>query len=264
MEAEPTQSNSMPGTCVWGKGKVALVTGAARRVGRVIAAALHKHGYNLVIHCSASKDEALAFAAQLNSVRGDSAHVISADLSTTSVVETSERLVREAVAKWGRLDLLVNNAGVYLATPLDQATDHHWNYLMNINLKAPYFLIQAAAPHLRKVEGNVVNLADILGERPSPPLSIYCTSKAAIIMVTKSLAAELGPQIRVNYINPGAAMWPEKADDAFKKDWLSKTLLGRPGTGQEVADAVVFLASPAANYITGSGITTCGGRSVTL
>lgn len=250
-------------TCHYGEGRVALVTGAARRVGQVIATALHKHGFNVVIHCNASKELALQFASELNSTRKDSAHVITGDLSK-DVVATSQRMVMEAVEKWGRLDLLVNSAGDFFNTNLDGASEQDWDKLMNINAKAPYFLIQAAAPHLRKVQGSVVNVADILGERPSGPLNIYCVTKAALIMITKSLAIELGPEVRINAVNPGAAMWPETADDNFKKEWLARTPVGRPGTGDEVADAVLFLASPSASYVSGSGLNVCGGRSVPL
>nr|XP_053656062.1 pteridine reductase 1-like [Cherax quadricarinatus] len=251
----------MPGSCRFGEGRVALVTGGARRVGRTITTALHKHHFNVIIHYNSSRDLALELAALLNSARPDSAQVITGDLSK-DVAQTAHRLVAETVQKWGRLDLLVNSAGDYFATSLEDASEHDWDKLVNINSKAPYFLIQAAAPHLRKVGGSVVNIADILGERPSGPFSIYCTTKAAIIMITKSLSLELGPQVRINYVNPGAAMWPENSDVTFKEEWLSKTPLGRPGTGEEVADAVVFLASPSAAYITGSGINVCGGRSV--
>ncbi|XP_042224396.1 3-oxoacyl-[acyl-carrier-protein] reductase FabG-like isoform X2 [Homarus americanus] len=252
---------TMPGTCVWGAGRVALVTGGARRVGRLITLALHRHHYNVIIHCCSSKLLALELAAELNSCRQDSAHVITGDLSQ-NVGETTRRMVTEAEQKWGRLDLLVNSAADYFITPLPAATEHDWDKLMNINAKAPYFLTQAAAPHLQKVRGNIVNVADILAERPTSTLNIYCTTKATLIMITKSLAIELGPEVRVNYVSPGAAQWPPTVNDNFKKEWLSRTPLDQAGTGEEVADAVVFLASPSASYITGSGINVCGGRSI--
>ncbi|XP_064116449.1 3-oxoacyl-[acyl-carrier-protein] reductase FabG-like [Macrobrachium nipponense] len=258
---------TMTGTCHWGKGKVALVTGAARRVGKAITSALHRHGYNVVIHFNTSRDEAEAFAGELNKIRSDSAFVIKGDLSK-DVVDTCRRLVSEAEAKWDRLDLLVNNASLFFLTPLVSATDHQWNQLMDTNVKAPYFLSQAAAPHLRKTKGSIINLGDIIGEQASPPLTIYGMSKAALIMASKNLAIELGPEVRVNYICPGAVMWPEVEkehhDDTFRKEWLARTPLGKIGTGEDVADAAMYLASPAASYVTGTGINVCGGRSLRL
>ncbi|ROT68277.1 hypothetical protein C7M84_013579 [Penaeus vannamei] len=281
---------TMPGTCHWGEGKVALVTGSARRVGRATVLALHKHGYNVVIHCNNSKAEADALAEQLNGTRPKSAHVISGDLSV-AVAATAQRLVAEAQAQWGRLDLLVNNASLFFLTPLEKATERDWDQLMDTNVKAPFFLTQAAAPHLKATGGGVINLGDVIGEQASPPLTIYGISKAALIMATKNHAIELGPSslrfqyqithllttptpnhpfthVRVNYICPGAVAWPEVEqdhhDDAFRKEWLSRTPLGKIGTAEDVADAVVFLASPSSSYVTGSGITVCGGRSLRL
>ncbi|XP_042875864.1 uncharacterized oxidoreductase MexAM1_META1p0182-like [Penaeus japonicus] len=262
-----SKSCTMPGTCHWGEGKVALVTGSARRVGKAIVEALHKHGYNVVIHCNTSRAEAEALAAQLNGLRPTSAHVISGDLSA-SVAATAQRLVAEAQAQWGRLDLLVNNASLFFLTPLEKATEHNWDQLMDTNVKAPFFLTQAAAPHLKATKGGIINLGDIIGEQASPPLTIYGISKAALIMATKNHAIELGPEVRVNYICPGAVAWPEVEqdhhDDAFRKEWLARTPLGKIGTAEDVADAVVFLASPSSSYLTGSGITVCGGRSLRL
>nr|XP_027224189.1 uncharacterized protein LOC113816341 isoform X2 [Penaeus vannamei] len=258
---------TMPGTCHWGEGKVALVTGSARRVGRATVLALHKHGYNVVIHCNNSKAEADALAEQLNGTRPKSAHVISGDLSV-AVAATAQRLVAEAQAQWGRLDLLVNNASLFFLTPLEKATERDWDQLMDTNVKAPFFLTQAAAPHLKATGGGVINLGDVIGEQASPPLTIYGISKAALIMATKNHAIELGLEVRVNYICPGAVAWPEVEqdhhDDAFRKEWLSRTPLGKIGTAEDVADAVVFLASPSSSYVTGSGITVCGGRSLRL
>ncbi|KAK7066536.1 hypothetical protein SK128_001470 [Halocaridina rubra] len=204
------------GTCHWGLGKVALVTGSARRVGKVIASSLHKHGYNVVIHCNSSREEADAFACEMNKDREDSAFVICGDLSK-NVGETCRRLVTEAVGKWGRLDLLVNNAALFLLTPIDTASEEQWDQLLDTNVKAPYFLSQvssgAAASYLRQTKGNIINLCDVIGEQASPPHTIYSISKAALIMATKNLGIELGPEIRVNYICPGVVMWPEVEQD---------------------------------------------------
>lgn len=243
---------------------MALVTGAARRVGKATSLALHRHGYKVIIHCNTSKELALTFAQELNNERADSAHVIKGDLSE-DVVETTKRLVKEATEKWGRLDLLVNNAALYFSTPLGSTTDQQWHQLIDTNVKAPYFLSQAAAPYLRRTKGNIINLCDIIGERPSPPMTVYGISKAALIMATKNLAIELGPEVRVNYISPGAVMWPEEETDLHgsffrKQNWLSRTPLDMIGTGENVADAVLFLASPSASYVTGSGLNVCGGR----
>ncbi|XP_047487040.1 pteridine reductase 1-like [Penaeus chinensis] len=243
---------TMPGTCHWGESKVALVTGSARRVGKAIVSALHKHGYNVVIHCNSSQAEANALCGQLNGARASSAHVISGDLSA-SVAATAQRLVAEAQAQWGRLDLLVNNASLFFLTPLENATERDWDRLMDTNVKAPFFLTQAAAPHLKATKGGVINLCDVIGEQASPPLTIYGISKAALIMATKNHAIELGPEPHLPRPPP-----------PLLQEWLSRTPLGRIGTAEDVADAVVFLASPSSSYVTGSGITVCGGRSLRL
>ncbi|XP_068244078.1 3-oxoacyl-[acyl-carrier-protein] reductase FabG-like [Palaemon carinicauda] len=251
----------------WALDRVALVTGGARRVGKAIATSLHKTGYKVIIHCNASRDAANEFAQELNCQRPETAFVISGDLSK-DVVETCRRLVKEATEKWGRLDLLVNNASLFFLTPLDTATDHQWIQLMDTNVKAPYFLAQAASTHLHQTKGSIVNMCDIIGEQASPPLTIYGISKAALIMATKNLAIELGPDVRVNYICPGAVMWPEVEkehhDVSFREEWLSRTPLNAIGTGENVADAVLFLASPSSSYMTGSCIRICGGRSLKL
>ncbi|XP_042892733.1 3-oxoacyl-[acyl-carrier-protein] reductase FabG-like [Penaeus japonicus] len=196
-------------------------------------------------------------------LRPNSAHVISGDLSA-SVAATAQRLVAEAQAQWGRLDLLVNNASLFFPTPIADATEATWTQLMNTNVMSPYFLMQAAAPHLKAAAGNIINLGDIGGETPTPPyFTVYSMTKAALIMASKQLAVELAPEVRVNYINPGAVIWPEAdVGNTYQKEWLSRTPLGREGSGEDVAEAAVFLASPAASYITGSSINVCGGRSV--
>ncbi|KAK7073315.1 hypothetical protein SK128_022157 [Halocaridina rubra] len=251
----------------WASGKVALVTGGARRVGKTIVTAFHTQGFKVVIHCNASTELADAFAQELNSKVPDSAFVTQGDLSK-DVVETCKRVVKEAQQKWGRLDVLVNSAALFYLTPVDSATNDQWDQLMNTNLKAPYFLSQAAANYLRETGGSIINLCDIIGEQPSPPLTIYGITKAALIMTTKSLAIELGPQVRVNYVCPGAVLWPEVEkdhhDSSFKKEWLARTPLDKVGTGENVADAVLFLASPSASYVTGSGLRVCGGRALRL
>ncbi|KAG0715230.1 Pteridine reductase 1 [Chionoecetes opilio] len=413
----------------WTAGCVALVTGAGIRLGKAIAASLHTSGYKVAVHYNGSKDEAIAFTAELNS-----AFAVHADLST-SIVETSRRLVAAVVDKWGRLDLLVNSAAIYYATPIADTTEEQWDNLMNLNTKAPYFVTQvllsslvtqvllsslmnlnkapyfviqvllsshvtqvllsslvtqvllsslmnlnkapyfviqvllsshvtqvllsslvtrvllsslvtqvllrshvtqvllsslvtrvllrslvtqvllsslvtqvllrshvtqvllsslvtrvllrtlvtqvllsslvtrvllrslvtqAAAPHLKETRGSVVNVADILGERPNAPFNVYCISKATMIMITKSLALELAPDVRVNYVNPGASIFPDDYDEKLKQIWKSRTPLGRAGSGKEVGDSVLFLASPSASFMTGAAVTPSGGRSIAL
>ncbi|KAK8377440.1 hypothetical protein O3P69_013818 [Scylla paramamosain] len=249
--------------CQWALGHVALVTGAGQRVGKAIAASLHKRGYTVAIHYNASKDEAISFMAELNSIRKNSAYAFHADLST-NVKETAHHLVAEVAEKWGRLDLLVNSAAIYYATPIAETTEEQWDKLLDLNAKAPYFMTQAAAPYLKETHGSVVNVADILGERPKAPLNVYCITKATIIMITKSLALELAPEVRVNYVNPGASIFPEGYDEKLKQEWMSKTPLGKAGNGEEVGDSVAFLASPSAGFMTGAGVSPSGGRSVAL
>ncbi|ROT80149.1 pteridine reductase [Penaeus vannamei] len=262
MATTATGRTAMPES-QWGEGRVALVTGGARRVGRATVFALHRRGFNVVVHCNNSRTEAQAVADELNSIRPKSAHVISGDLSV-AVAATAQRLVAEAQAQWGRLDLLVNNASLFFPTPIAEASEDTWTRLMNTNAMSPFFLMKAAAPHVKEVGGSIINIGDIGGETPTPPyFTIYSMTKAALIMATKQLAIELAPEIRVNYINPGAVIWPETdVGNTYQKEWLSRTPLGREGTGEDVAEAAVFLASPAAAYITGSSINVCGGRSV--
>lgn len=244
-------------------GRVALVTGAAVRVGKAIAATLHRRGFKVAIHYNASKSEAEAFATELNSKREDTAIAIKADLST-NIAETSRRLVGAVVDKFGKLDLLVNSSAIYFATPIAETTEKQWDDLMTLNTKAPYFLIQAAAPYLKKSRGSVVNVADILGERPNPPFNVYCITKATMLMITKSLALELAPEVRVNSVLPGASIFPEDYDENLKKNWIAKTPLGLAKKGHEIGDTVVFLASPSASFMTGEGISPSGGRRIAL
>ncbi|MPC19366.1 Pteridine reductase 1 [Portunus trituberculatus] len=226
--------------CQWALGHVAVVTGAGQRVGKAIAASLHKRGYTVAIHYNESKDEAISFMAELNSIRKNSAYAFHADLSR-NVRERAGHLLAEVVEKWGRLDLLVNSAAIYYATPIAETTEEQWDKLLDLNAKAPYFMTQAAAPYLKETHGSVVNVADILGERPNAPFNVYCITKATLIMITKSLALELAPE-----------------------NWISKTPLGRARNGEEVGDTVAFLASPSAAFMTGAGISPSGGRTVAL
>lgn len=240
---------------------VALVTGAAKRVGAAIARHLHAHGFNLVLHHRASPAEAEALAAALESARAGSTLVVQAELGDTARVPA---LVDTAVARFGRLDALVNNASAFHPTPIGGASDSDWNALFDSNAKGPFFLAQAAAPHLRAAGGAIVNLVDVYGERPLANHTIYSMAKAANAMLVKSLAVELGPEVRVNGVAPGAILWPDagKSDDA-KQAMLAKTALKRVGAPEDIAEAVRWLLQDA-RYTTGQILAVDGGRLLNL
>jgi pteridine reductase len=236
---------------------VALVTGSARRIGAAIARALHAAGYDLVLHCRQSRADADALATELEAARPGSTLVQQADLAE---FDRLPELVARTIGRFGRLDALVNNASSFTPTPIGTATPAHWDALFASNARAPFFLAQAAAPHLAATRGAIVNLADIYGERPLREHTIYCMAKAALIMMTKSLALELGPDVRVNAVSPGAILWPEANGDATKqKAMLARTPLGRTGTPEEVAEAVRWLLQDA-RYSTGQVLHLDGGR----
>jgi len=236
---------------------VALVTGSARRIGAAIARALHAAGYDLALHCRHSRAGADALAAELESVRVGSTFVQQADLAD---FDRLPELIARTIGRYGRLDALVNNASGFAPTPIGTATPAQWDALFASNARAPFFLAQAAAPHLAAARGAIVNLTDIYGERPLRAHTIYCMAKAALIMMTKSLALELGPDVRVNAVSPGAILWPENNVDASRqKALLARTPLGRMGTPEEVAEAVRWLLQDA-RYSTGQVLHLDGGR----
>ena len=236
---------------------VALVTGSARRFGAAIARALHAAGYDLSLHFRQSRADADALAAELEAMRPGSTFVQQADLAE---FDRLPELVAHAIGRFGRLDALVNNASGFTPTPIGTATPAQWDALFASNARAPFFLAQAAAPHLAATRGAIVNLADIYGERPLREHTIYCMAKAALIMMTKSLALELGPGVRVNAVSPGAILWPDAGGDATKqKAMLARTPLGRTGTPEEVAEAVRWLLQDA-RYSTGQVLHLDGGR----
>jgi len=242
-------------------GKVALVTGGARRVGAEICRTLHGHGMNLVIHYRSSRDDAHALKTELERARPSSVAIVRGDLLDAAAYP---EIVAEAVAASGRLDALVNNASTFYPTPLGEASIAEWDDLMGTNLRAPFFLAQAAAPHLRKHRGCIVNIADIHGERPIKRYPIYSAAKAGLIMLTKSLARELAPDVRVNAIAPGTIMWPEGAaevDADQKSEMLARIPLRRSGSPSDIAATALFLIRDA-GYINGQVIAVCGGRSV--
>ena len=240
---------------------VALVTGAARRIGAAIARRLHADGYDLALHYRDSADAMRALAAELEAARAGSVLVLQADLAE---FDRLPELVASTVGRYGRLDALVNNASAFFPTPFGATTPQQWDALFAVNARAPYFLAQAAAPHLRAAHGAIVNLADIHGERPLHGHAVYGMGKAALIHMTRALALELAPQVRVNAVAPGAILWPEPGNDggkdaAAQAALLARTPLGRIGTTAEIAEAVRWLLRDA-GYTTGQLIRVDGGR----
>lgn len=236
---------------------VILITGAARRVGAAIARHLHAQGCRLALHYRHSEADAKALAAELNAIRADSALLLQADLTDTAKLGA---LIERVLNHFGRLDGLVNNASAFYATPLADATESQWDELMNANAKAPFFLAQAAAPHLRSSHGAIVNVIDIYGERPLPRHPLYSISKAALGMTTLALAQSLGPEVRVNGVAPGTVLWsdnPERAESAQQVE--TGTALKRLGNAADVAVAVKFLLLDA-SYSTGTILRVDGGR----
>lgn len=241
--------------------KTVLITGAAKRIGAEISRMLHADGMNIVIHYRSSKDEAQALCNELNALRADSAIILQADLHQTSELAT---LVQQAADYWGRLDVLINNASTFYPTPVGEITEAHWDDLMGSNLKAPLFLSQAAMPHLRNSQGSIINIVDIHAFRPMKQHPVYCAAKAGLAMLTQSLARELGPDVRVNGVAPGAIIWPSSEMDKLTQDAiLDRTALKRQGEPRDIAATVRFLIRDA-DYITGQVIPVCGGRSLNI
>ena len=239
--------------------RVALVTGASRRIGAEIVRGLHAAGYRVLLHYHRSEDEARQLAGALNAERPGSILALRADLDDTAALD---ELVRRAIDAWGHLDALVNNASTFYPTPLGTVTESQWDALLGSNLKAPFFLCQAAAPHLACRQGAIVNLVDIYAERPLKGYPAYSIAKAGLAALTRSLAVELAPDVRVNGVAPGAILWPEQADGGqTQADILARIPLARSGSPSDIAGAVRFLLEEAP-YITGQIIAVDGGRSV--
>lgn len=240
-------------------GQVALITGAARRIGAAIAARLHGAGANVAIHYRGSMAEASALAAALNAQRADSAAVFQADLLDTGRLG---ELVETVTAWQGRLDILVNNASSFYPTPLGTVTEEQWQDLVGSNLKGPLFLSQAALEPLRAARGAIVNMIDIHAQRPLKDHPVYGPAKAGLAMLTRSLAKDLAPAIRVNGVAPGAILWPEDGmTENVKQQILEQVPLGEPGSPDDIADCVLFLVRDA-TYVTGQIIAVDGGRSI--
>jgi pteridine reductase len=239
--------------------KVALITGSAKRIGAEIAEELHRAGMNIVLHYNASEEEAFGLCEHFNQKRASSAVAIRANLEEA---ESAKNLVYEAVQIWKRLDVLVNNASRFYRTNIGKVTDYAWDDLMDSNLKAPFFLAQTAAPYLSESHGSIINIADIHGVKPLKDYAVYCISKAGLLMLTKILAKELGPSVRVNAISPGAILWPEGQNtlsDDEKEKIIEETLLQQAGNPEDIAKAVLFLIRDG-SYITGQVINVDGGR----
>ena len=240
-------------------GKTAFITGAARRVGAEITRTLHAAGANTVLHYRSSSEDAEELARELNAARPGSAAVVSGDLLHTAELPA---LAESATAAFGGLDILVNNASSFYPTPVGDITELDWDDLIGTNLKAPLFLTQAAVPALRATQGVVINLCDIHGMRPLRRHPVYSAAKAGLIMLTRSLARELGPHIRVNGIAPGPVLWPEDGlESTLQAEIIDRTALKRPGSANDVARAALFFATDAP-YITGQILAVDGGRSV--
>ena len=243
-------------------GKTVLVTGAAKRVGCAIARELHAAGANVMLHYRTATTDAESLVGEFNALRPASAACLQADLLDITQLPL---LVAATIARFGRLDALVNNASSFFATPLGEIDLAAWNDLIGTNLMAPLFLTQAAAPHLRATRGAVVNITDIHAERPLAAYPLYCAAKAGLLGLTRALAIELAPEVRVNAVAPGPILWPDDAafDGAARDAIVAHTLLQREGSPQEIARTVRFLLDDAA-YVTGQVINVDGGRTAHL
>lgn len=237
---------------------VAMVTGAARRIGAAIARTLHAAGYDLALHYRSSRAELEALIAELEAARARSTLAVQGDLADAACIP---KLVADVVARFGRLDALVNNASRFRATPLGTLTAAECDALFAIHARAPLLLAQAAAPHLRASRGAIVSLTDIYAERPLAHHAAYCMSKAALRMLTLALAQELGPDVRVNAVAPGAILWPEEDSGVDRAALLAKIPLRRTGTPADVAGAVLWLLRDAP-YVTGQVLRVDGGRTL--
>lgn len=237
--------------------KVALITGASQRIGAQIARALHHAGMNICIHYRSSEEAALKLSRELEALRPDSVQLIAADLLDISNLG---HMVETVVERWGRLDLLVNNASSFYPTPIGSITEENWDELIGSNLKVPLFLSQAAAGTLREYSGSIINIIDIHAERPMRQHVVYSIAKSGLLALTRSLARELGPEVRVNGVAPGAILWPEHdLDIKTRVAIVDRTALKHIGTPADIAAAVLFLFRDAP-YITGHMLPVDGGR----
>jgi pteridine reductase len=236
---------------------VVFITGAGKRVGAALARHLHGRGFAIALHYRSAQPEAEALSAALNADRAGSCLLLQADLGDRV---QRDALVPRIIAHFGRLDVLINNASSFSPTPIGAGSDAHWDDLLDSNARAPFFLSQAAAPFLRRQRGCIVNITDIFGQTPKPRHTVYCMAKAALIMMTKSLALELAPDVRVNAIAPGAILWPESGKpDAEKDAIVQATPLARMGDVDDICQAAAWLIEQA-KFTTGQVIAVDGGR----
>jgi pteridine reductase len=244
------------------QGKVVLITGGAKRVGAAICRKLHAAGATLMLHYRESAGEARLLQAELNNHRRESVTLIQADLLDIGKLHS---IVEQTVQTHGKLDALVNNASSFFQTPVGEITAAQWEDLIGTNLRAPLFLAQAAAPALKKTQGAIVNITDIHADRPLKNYVIYSVAKAGLVGLTRSLARELAPEVRVNAVAPGPILWPddESFDELSRQRIISHTLLRREGTPEDIARAVLFLLADA-TYVTGDTINVDGGRHIAM
>jgi pteridine reductase len=239
---------------------VALVTGAARRIGAAIVRELHQHGYHLVLHYYQSNREAEIIATELNLIRANSVAILNADLRNIAQLPL---LIKSAVKQWGRLDVLINNASSFYATPIGKITEQQWDELFATNAKAPFFLCQAALPYLHITQGNIINIIDIHAQHTYLHYSVYASAKAALYSLTKNMARELAPNIRVNGISPGPSIWPE-GNNALSEEKKARVLERQPlkhlADPKDIAKAALFLLQ---NFsVTGEVIRVDAGRAL--
>ena len=239
--------------------KTILITGAAKRIGAACARLLHSQGNNLILHYRNSKQQVQALSDDLNQQRADSAHILQADLSSITAVT---QLAHQATECWGHLDVLINNASDFYPQKMGDVDENNWDQLMNCNLKAPFFLAQTLMPPLKKSQGCIINIIDIHAETGLKDYPVYSLAKAGLAAMTKILAKELAPAIRVNGISPGAICWPDNnMSEAEKLDIIDKVALKRVGDADDIAKTVVFLVENAP-YVTGQIINVDGGRTL--
>ncbi|WP_298439986.1 pteridine reductase [uncultured Ferrimonas sp.] len=239
--------------------KVVLITGSAKRVGAATIRAFHRRGYHTIIHCRHALEDANDLAEQLNRRRAHSSVVIQQDLNAE---HGATLLARQALSQFGRIDVLVNNASSFYPTPIGEISEHHWHDLVGSNMKAPLLLSQALQPTLSQHRGAIINLIDVHASTPLKQHTLYCMAKAALMMMTKSLALELAPTVRVNGVAPGAILWPDQPPStSTQQQVLAQVPLGQLGDVDDIAKTIVFLADDAP-YITGQILAVDGGRSL--
>ncbi len=239
--------------------KVVMITGAARRIGAQLVRYLHQSGMDIILHYRNSRKDALTLAEDLTAKRSNSVKLLQGDLKEYANIPV---LAKQAVSLFGHIDVLINNASSFFPTNLGEVDEDVWEDLIGVNLKAPFFLIQAVAPYLKASQGCIINIVDIHGDRPLKRYPVYSVAKAGLAMLTKSMARELAPGVRVNGIAPGAIMWPEAEHyESLHQEIISRTALKREGDPKDIADAALFLINQA-NYVTGQIIAVDGGRTL--